>query len=251
MRIIVRDTPTDIAQVVADRIIDRATKNSLAVLGVATGSSPSAVYLALAAADSEAIRSLMIFALDEYVGLPYRCGASYHAVVERQIRVPLGLDPAKVHVPDGMAIDLEAAASAYEHQIRKAGGVGFQILGIGSNGHIAFNEPNSSFDSRTRVVKLDEQTRKDNARFFANANEVPSTALTQGIGTIMEAMEIVLVANGVEKARVVAAAIEGRVEPRVPASVLRNHHEVTVALDAAAASALTTKSRSLVSRHFL
>jgi glucosamine-6-phosphate deaminase len=236
----------DIAQLVADRIADRADTNSLAVLGVATGSSPSAVYRALAAANSNAIRGLEVFALDEYVGLSYSSEASYHAVVDMQIRAPLGLDPAKVHVPDGMATNLNAAADAYERELRKVGGVGLQILGIGSNGHIAFNEPGSSFDSRTRVVTLDDRTRADNARFFANVNEVPATALTQGIGTIMEAAEIILVANGVEKAYAVASAIEGPVGTQVPASVLQRHRNVTFALDAAAASALTVASRSLV-----
>jgi glucosamine-6-phosphate deaminase len=246
IRVIVRESPLEIAKWVADHIVDRAESRSLAVLGVATGSSPSAVYRALAAAESEAIRGLEVFALDEYVGLPYSRNESYHAVVESEIRAPLGLAPAKVHVPGGMAADLDEAADAYERELRDAGGVGLQIVGIGSNGHIAFNEPGSSFDSRTRVVTLNEQTRADNARFFADANEVPATALTQGIGTIMEAREIVLIANGVKKAEAIARAIEGQVDPQVPASVLQNHGNVTIALDEVAASALTARSRSLL-----
>jgi glucosamine-6-phosphate deaminase len=245
-RLIVGDTAAVVAERIADRIVDLANARTLRVLGVATGSSPSAVYLALASRKNDAVRSLELFALDEYVGLEYSLEQSYHAVVEDEIRTPLRVDPARVHVPDGMAADLDRAAKTYEESISRAGGIGFQILGIGANGHIGFNEPGSPFDSRTRRVELTEETRAANSRFFSTAEEVPEAALTQGIGTIMEADEIVLLANGLQKARAIATAIEGPVDPNVPASILQTHPNVTFALDWAAASALSQNDRTLL-----
>lgn len=241
-------TSADTAKLVSDRILDQVNGGAISVLGVATGSSPSAVYLELAAAESKLIRHLEVFALDEYVGLNHWNEASYHAVVEEQISKPLRLDPAKVHVPDGMAVDLDKAAGDYESQLNHAGGVDFQILGIGSNGHIAFNEPGSAFHSRTRAVDLSETTRKDNARFFKTLNDVPSQAITQGIGTVMDAATIVLIAIGEEKAKAVARALQGPINTDSPASALRNHPDVTFVLDRASGSALNRKQMPLASQ---
>ncbi|EZP27879.1 glucosamine-6-phosphate deaminase [Microbacterium oleivorans] len=215
------------------------------VLGVATGSSPQPLYRALAArvhAGLDLSRTTA-FALDEYVGLPVDHPESYHAVIAREVTAPLGLDAERVHVPEGAAADPVAAAARYEAAIVAAGGVDLQILGIGANGHIGFNEPGSDADSRTRIVELAPRTVADNSRFFdGDAGRVPTHALTQGIGTILAAREIVLVAWGESKADAVARAVEGPQTAELPASFLQRHARVTLVLDHAAASKLSPNS---------
>lgn len=214
---------------------------SAPVLGVATGSSPLALYSELEkmvnAGDLDLSRAAA-FALDEYVGLAPGHPESYADVVRRTVTEPLQMDPARVHVPNGFAEDLDAAALAYEDAIDEAGGVDVQILGVGTNAHIGFNEPGSSLNSRTRAVVLAEQTRLDNQRFFASLDEVPTLSLTQGLGTILDAAAIVLVANGAGKADAVAAVVEGPVTAFAPGSVLQLHPDVTVVVDEAAAAKL-------------
>ncbi len=211
------------------------------VLGVATGSSPVQTYQALAGlveAGELDLSEASAFALDEYVGLPKGHPESYHEVIHRTVTVPLGLDPARVHVPDGFADDLEAAGPAYEAAIEAAGGVDIQFLGVGSNGHIGFNEPSSSLSSRTRVKTLTARTREDNARFFDSLDDVPRHCLTQGLGTIMAARHIILMATGEAKAEAIAAVVEGPITAMWPGSVLQLHEDVTVVVDEAAAARL-------------
>jgi glucosamine-6-phosphate deaminase len=207
------------------------------VLGVATGGSPLPVYKALAGhgLDTSAVRA---FALDEYVGLPAGHPESYAEVVRREVTGQLHLDPAKVSVPDGAAADPERAAADYDAAIARAGGVDVQILGIGHNGHLAFNEPGSPLDSRTRVEVLTERTRAANARYFDTPGEVPRRCITQGLGTILEARHLLLVVTGADKAGILAAALTGPVTADCPASVLQLHPHVTVVADEAAASQL-------------
>ena len=178
-------------------------------------------------------------ALDEYVGIPADHPESYLSVITRQVTEPLGLDPDNVFVPDGRAADIPAACAAYEATIRELGGVDIQILGIGANGHIGFNEPTSSFASRTRIKTLAPQTRADNARFFDNPDDVPTHCLTQGLGTIMDARELVLVAQGEAKAEAIAGMVEGPVSSMCPGSVLQFHEHAYVIIDESAASGLT------------
>ena len=154
---------------------------------------------------------------------------------------PLGLDPQLVRVPDGSAEADEASCADYEAAIREAGGVDLQLLGIGSTGHIGFNEPGSAFDSRTRVTELAESTRRDNARFFDSIDDVPTHAATQGIGTILEARQLVLLAFGESKAQAVARAVEGPVTEALPASALQLHPRATIVIDEAAASLLRNR----------
>ena len=212
------------------------------VLGVATGSSPLAAYAALAnmAHSGELdLGEASAFALDEYVGLPPGHPQSYHEVIRRTVTEPLGLDPARVHCPDGFAADLHAAADAYEEAIKGAGGVDVQMLGVGSNGHIGFNEPTSSLSSRTRIKTLAQRTRLDNQRFFDSLDEVPRHCLTQGLGTIMDARNVVLMASGAGKAEAIAAIVEGPVTAMWPGSVLQFHQHATIVLDEDAAARLT------------
>lgn len=211
------------------------------VLGVATGSSPLATYSALAElvqAGSLDVSRLRAFALDEYVGLPTSDERSYAATIRHTVTEQLGLDPAGVHVPDGLADDLVAGCAAYEQAIKDAGGIDVQILGIGGNGHIGFNEPSSSFASRTRLKTLAPRTLEDNKRYFSEGEKVPTHCVTQGLGTIMDARHVVLLANGERKADAVAGAVEGPVSSMCPGSILQHHEHAVVVVDEAAASKL-------------
>lgn len=218
-----------------------------AVLGLATGGSPLPIYKALAehTVDLSAVRG---FALDEYVGLPAGHPESYAEVIRREVTERLHLDPANVAVPDGSAADPERAAADYDAAIAAAGGIDVQVLGIGHNGHLAFNEPGSALDSRTRVEVLTERTREANARYFSTPEEVPVRCITQGLGTIMEARHLLLVVNGADKAGVLAAALNGPVTADCPASVLQRHPHVTVVADEAAASQLAPDSGQVAVR---
>ncbi len=230
----------------ADLVEELLTGRAEPVLGVATGASPLELYAELERRRERMPRGLGAFALDEYVGIDPRDPRSYAGVVRDHVTVPLGLDPRRVHVPDGRAADLAAACRAYEEAIAASGGVDVQIVGIGTNGHIGFNEPGSSFDSRTRVVELAASTREANARYFDEPSEVPTHAVTQGIATILSARRIVLLAAGAAKAEAVAAALEGPVDPACPASALQRHPEVHLVLDPDAASQLRGVAASSV-----
>jgi glucosamine-6-phosphate deaminase len=220
---------------VADAVLALVARRPDAVLGVATGSTPLPVYQALAARGRD-LSHLRAFALDEYVGLPLDHPESYHSVISREVTVPLGLDPARVRVPgDG---PLRTAGEDYDRAIHEAGGVDLQILGIGTDGHIGFNEPGSSLASRTRIKTLTAQTRADNARFFDSIDDVPRHCITQGLGTILEARHLVLLAFGAVKAEALAAAVEGPVTASLPGSVIQLHPHVTVVADEEAASRL-------------
>ncbi len=242
MEVVILPSATEVGVLAARKIMHLLDRKPDAVLGLATGSSPLAIYAALAAHVREGTldaRQVSGFALDEYVGIGVEHPESYAAVIQREVTGPLHLDPERVHVPDGRAGDLEAAAERYEELIRAAGGVDLQILGIGANGHVGFNEPTSSFASRTRIKTLTQRTRADNARFFDSPDDVPTHCLTQGLGTISDARELLLVAQGSRKAAAVAAAVEGPLTSLCPASVLQLHRRVTVVVDEDAAADLT------------
>ncbi|MCS5721131.1 glucosamine-6-phosphate deaminase [Herbiconiux sp. CPCC 203407] len=225
---------------VAEAIERLVAAKADSVLGLATGDTPLPVYRALA----ERVRagldlsSLRGFALDEYVGLPVAHPQSYHSVIANEVVTPLKLDPAAVHVPDGRALGIETAGERYEDAILAAGGVDLQLLGIGTDGHIGFNEPGSSFASLTRVKTLTRQTRADNARFFDSIDDVPVHSITQGLGTILRAKRLVLLAFGAQKAHAVAAAVEGPLTASLPASAIQLHPRATVVVDEEAASML-------------
>lgn len=207
-----------------------------AVLGLATGSTPLTTWGSLAARGLDLSR-VRGFALDEYVGLPPGHPESYRAVITREVVEPLGLTPELVRVPADRG-PLETAGEDYERAIVDAGGVDLQILGIGRTGHIGFNEPGSSFASLTRVKTLTASTRLDNARFFDSVADVPRHCITQGLGTILRARHLVLLAFGQAKAEAVAGAVEGPLTASVPGSAIQLHSHVTVIVDEAAASQL-------------
>ena len=246
MEIVLLPTAEDCGRVVADAV--QATlsaargRGARVVLGLATGSSPQLAYRELVRRHREeglSFAGVRAFLLDEYVGLPAGHPESYRQVIRRDLTDAVGLDPEVVHGPDGSSPDPLRAARQYEEQLSTAGPVAVQLLGIGANGHIGFNEPGSSLASRTRVKTLTEQTRQDNARFFGgDVDAVPRHVLTQGLGTILRAEHLVLVATGEAKAAPVAAAVEGPLSASCPASVLQLHPHVTVVLDEAAGSRL-------------
>ncbi len=240
--IIVRDRREG-ASIVVDAIAGLVRRDPYSILGLATGHSPIPVYEELArrrANEGLHFEHVRAFLLDEYVGLPYGHAGNYRAVIQSEVVEPLGLKDDQVMAPDGGAADVVAACTAYERALGAAGGVDVQLLGIGRDGHIGFNEPGSSLGSRTRLKTLTDKTRNDNARFFAEGIDgVPRHVLTQGVGTISEARHLILLAWGAAKARAVARCVEGPLTAMVPASVLQLHPHATVVVDEEAAAELT------------
>lgn len=236
-----------LASLAADHYARLLTENPQRVFGLATGSSPLRVYDELAArvdAGELSFSQARGFTLDEYLGLPAGHPETYRRVIDAEFVSRVDFAPGAVRGPDGTAADPDAEARAYDAAIAEAGGIDLQILGIGTNGHIAFNEPGAAFDSRTRREELAPQTRADNARFFdGDVDAVPTHCLTQGIGTILEAREIILLASGAGKADAIAQLVEGEVTTLWPATALRSHPNVTLFLDAAAASGLSAEVR--------
>ena len=232
----------EVGRLGADAVTQLLAGRPAAVLGLATGSSPLSTYAELIRrhqAEGLSFAQVTAFTLDEYVGLAADHPQRYRNVIATEFTDHVDLDPAAVHGPDGLAQDLVAACAAYEAALAAAGGVDLQILGIGADGHIAFNEPGSSLASRTRIKTLTPQTRIDNARFFGGDVEaVPVHCLTQGIGTIMAARHLVLLATGRGKAEAIHQLVEGPVSAMWPASVLQFHPHVSVIVDEAAASRL-------------
>lgn len=218
-------------------VIDLLREKPDAVLGLPTGGTPVGFYDALVESGVSLARA-RTFNLDEYMGLPRTHPESYYAFMKRMLYDRTDLRPENCHIPDGNAPDPEAECRRYEEAIRAAGGIDILLLGVGHNGHIGFNEPGSPWDGRTRVVELAERTREANARFFSSIDEVPRRAITMGIGTILEARRILLLASGTGKAPIVKRLVEDEPTPEVPASALHFHPDATVLLDGEAASML-------------
>lgn len=242
MEVIIVDRPQDAAPIVAEAYTRLLARKPAAVLGLATGSTPLGVYAELIRRHREeglSFAEACAFLLDEYVGLPADHPERYRAFIEREFTGRVDLDPARVLGPDGLAEDPEAAGRAYEEAIRAAGGIDIQILGIGADGHLAFNMPMSSLTSRTRLKTLTPKTRQDNARFFdGDIDQVPTHCLTQGLGTIMDSRHAIMLGFGRGKAQAVRECVEGAVSARWPASILQMHPHATVVVDADAAEQL-------------
>jgi glucosamine-6-phosphate deaminase len=235
--VVILDSHEAAGELGAELIARLVTAKPDAVLGLATGSTPLPLWHALAARSLD-LSGVRGFALDEYIGLPPGHPESYRAVITREVVEPLGLTPSLVHVPGDDGGPVEGAGERYERAIAAAGGVDLQVLGIGRTGHIGFNEPGSSLASATRVKTLTEQTRLDNARFFDSLDQVPRHCLTQGLGTILRARHLLLLAFGEAKAEAIAGAVEGPVSSSLPGSAIQLHPLVTVIVDEAAASRL-------------
>lgn len=241
MRIIVAKDYKDMSRKAANVISAQIITKPDCVLGLATGSSPIGLYDQLVEwyekgdLDFSKVSSVN---LDEYRGLDHSHDQSYYYFMHKHLFDHVNIDPANTNVPDGTEPDAEKESKRYEELIASYGGVDLQLLGLGHNGHIGFNEPADAFDKETHCVDLTESTIEANKRFFASADDVPKQAYTMGIGTIMKAKKILVVVSGEDKADIVAKAFCGEVTPQVPASILQFHQDVTVVLDEAAASKL-------------
>lgn len=225
---------------VAKTVFAQIVRKPDSVLGLATGSTPLGVYSLLVEyhARGTDFSRLTTFNLDEYVGLAPDHPQSYHWYMRENFFSKVNIKPDRIFIPNGMAEDLEAECLRYDELIKQAGGIDLQLLGIGSNGHIGFNEPGTEFGTTTHIVDLAESTIRDNARFFESIDQVPTRALSMGIKSIMQAKEVILMASGGSKADAVCAAVKGPVTTAVPASVLQLHPCVTFVVDQAAASRL-------------
>lgn len=237
MEIIVQETKLEATDVAARIIADLLGQKPDAVLGLATGSTPLPLYTRLIEMNLD-WSNVTTFNLDEYIGLPQDHPQTYHTFMWENLFSKVNIDAKNVHIPNGNTPDISAFCREYEERIKEAGGIDLQVLGIGTDGHIGFNEPTSSLASRTRIKTLTEQTCKDNARFFGSEEEVPNHVITMGIGTIMEARTNLLLAFGENKAQAIADAVEGPVTSISPASVLQMHPTVKVCIDAPAAGKL-------------
>jgi len=237
MEIIIQPT-AEAATNIAARLIARLLREKPdAVLGLATGGTPLLLYRELIALKLD-WRKVTTFNLDEYIGIPPQHPQSYHSFMWENLFRHINIAGKNVHIPDGLAKNVPAFCERYEKKIRAAGGIDLQVLGIGTDGHIGFNEPTSSLASRTRIKTLTPQTIRDNARFFGGEDKVPRHGITMGIGTILEARQNFLLAFGGKKACAVAEAVEGPLAAMNPASALQQHPDVKFFLDGQAASRL-------------
>ena len=240
MEIIINENHNALAKIVVDSIEAMVVQKPDSVLGVATGSTPIPIYEELARRVDAGLdlSQLKIFGLDEYVGLDENNEQSYAYFIREHIIEPCKINPENVRLLSGVAPDLKAEAKDFEDAIAAAGGIDLQILGVGHNGHIAFNEPSSSLASRTRRITLTEKTIEANSRFYNSIDEVPHHAISQGIGTILEARHLVMLAYGEEKSDAGKGMIEGPVAAFMPASALQLHPRVSILIDEGAASQL-------------
>jgi glucosamine-6-phosphate deaminase len=241
MEVVITRSPGEVAELAAGIIRRTLEERVEPVIGLATGSSPIPTYRRLIEMhrdDGVSFANVHAVMLDEYVGLPAEHPQSYRAVIRRDLVDHVDLPIERLHGPDVTADDVTAACRHYDEAVTSLG-VDVQLLGIGSDGHIGFNEPGSSLGSRTRIKTLTDETRRDNARFFGSVDDVPRHVVTQGLATISAASHLVLIATGAVKADPIARAVEGPVTATCPASVLQFHPHVTVLLDDAAAGRLT------------
>jgi glucosamine-6-phosphate deaminase len=242
LEVVILRGPEDAGALVGGAVADLLARRPTAVLGVATGSSPLVVYRDLARrhdAGELSFADAQAFLLDEYVGLAPDDPWSYRRSIAQELERHVDFPPGAVRGPDAASADLAAACAAYEDAIAAAGGVDLQLLGVGTDGHIGFNEPGSSLASRTRIKTLTDRTRADNARFFPSLDAVPRHVVTQGVGTILDARHLVLLAFGDAKAEAVVRAVEGPVTAMVPASALQLHPHATVVVDEPAGAHLS------------
>jgi glucosamine-6-phosphate deaminase len=241
MEIVIQPDPQAASLIAAHIVANLVREKPNCVLGLATGSTPIAMYRELARMHRDGLdfSGVTTFNLDEYVGLPPAHPQSYHAFMAENLFQHINVRAENIHLPNGLAEDVPAFCQRYEEQIRAAGGIDLQVLGIGTEGHIGFNEKSSSLASRTRIKTLTEQTRQDNARFFGQPEDVPMHVITMGVGTIMDARQVLLLAFGHNKAKAVAAAVEGPITAMNPASMLQMHPAAKALLDEPAASELS------------
>ncbi|MFH1923902.1 MAG: glucosamine-6-phosphate deaminase [Planctomycetota bacterium] len=241
MQVIISDTYEELSKAAAQTVASTLNSKPDAVLGLATGDTPRGLYKELIRMHKEEgldFSQVTTFNLDEYVGLSSSHPQSYHYFMNENLFKHINIPPQNVYIPSGSTDNYEAFCKWYEQRIADCGGIDLQVLGIGADGHIAFNEPTSSLGSRTRIKTLTKQTIEDNARFFDNPDDVPVYAITMGVGTILEARKIILMANGRSKTGAIEGAIEGPVTSMCTASALQLHEDTIFFLDRDAAAGL-------------
>ncbi len=241
MEVIIRQTYEEMSRLAAGIVVEVLNAKPNAVLGMATGSTPLGLYQELVRLHKDGevdFSRVTTFNLDEYVGLPVNHPQSYHFFMREHFFQHVNIPAQNINIPSGTTSNYPAFCEWYEHRIVECGGIDLQILGIGSDGHIAFNEPGSSMTSRTRLKTLSKQTIDDNARFFDNRDDVPIYAITMGVGTILDARKLILVASGEHKAKAVAQAVEGPITSMITASALQLHRDAKVIVDEEAAGQL-------------
>ncbi len=225
----------------AEIVTNQIRKKPDSVIGLATGSTPLGLYQRLIRNHKEHgldFSKITTFNLDEYVGLSPDHDQSYHYFMWTNLFSHVNVDPSCVYIPQGMADDIDGFCAWYEQKIEQAGGIDLQVLGIGGNDHIAFNEPGSSLGSRTRIKTLTAKTITDNASFFDDPEQVPRYAITMGIGTIMDAKNLLLLGSGEGKAHAIKNTLEGPITAMVPATVVQLHQHAHILIDKAAAASL-------------
>ncbi|AIE61316.1 glucosamine-6-phosphate deaminase [Bacillus methanolicus] len=237
MNILRADNYDQLSKIAASKIIEKVRANPKATIGLATGSTPIGVYKLLIEdhkTNGTTYKQVSTVNLDEYIGISRDDPNSYHYFMREQLFNHIDIPLEQTYIPNGMAEDFLLECTRFESVIHELGGVDVQLLGIGQNGHIGFNEPGTSFKSRTHVVTLAESTRKANSRFFPSLDDVPTHAITMGIATIMDSKEIILLASGASKAKAIARLVHGEVDEDFPASALKLHKNVTIIADIAA-----------------
>lgn len=224
----------EMSQVAADYLLSKVKSSNQLTLGLATGGTPQGLYEALINDHKQnrtSYQHVSSFNLDEYIGLSGKHPNSYYHYMNDHLFKHIDIDSKNTHIPSGKAVDLEKECEAYDEKIRLHGGIDLQILGIGSNGHIGFNEPGTSFDTNTHIVDLAQSTREANARYFDSMDEVPSQAITMGISSIMKSKEILLLVSGEAKQVAMKKLVEGEISENFPASILNRHEHITVIAD--------------------
>lgn len=241
MKLIETTSYDELSQKAAEALISRIMKNPRLNLGLATGSTPTGLYANLIEdhkKNKTSYKEINTFNLDEYIGIAKKDPQSYHYFMCENLFEHIDIPLEQTHIPDGTARDLDEECNRYEQFIKEHGGIDLQVLGIGQNGHIGFNEPGTPFASRTHIITLAESTRKANSRFFDSLAEVPTRAITMGIASIMDSKEIFLLISGSSKAEALARLMNGEISEQFPASVLKKHPNVTIFADKQATALL-------------
>jgi len=241
MKIIITKNYEELSKVAANEMAEIIKSNPKAILGLATGGSPIGMYKELIRMNKEGeidFSTITTVNLDEYIGLSGEHTQSYRYFMNENLFNHINIDKKNTYVPNGLAENIEEECKNYDAKIADLGGTDVQLLGIGNNGHIAFNEPNQELVAGTHLTRLTEDTIKANARFFDSIDEVPKTALTMGLGGIMKSKKIIVIASGEGKAEAVKAMVSGKISTNMPASMLQMHRDVVVIIDEAAAKLL-------------
>jgi glucosamine-6-phosphate deaminase len=240
VEVIIKNNYEEISKLAADYLINTVKAKNDAILGLPTGSTPIGMYQEVINRykDNISFQNVRTFNLDEYVGLDKSNINSYRYFMDENLFSHIDIKEENIHIPNGVATDIEKECINYENLLKTTGQMDIMYLGIGHNGHIGFNEPDEFFEPYTHIVKLTEDTIEANKRFFDNIESVPKTAITMGIKTIMSAKKIILLASGESKAEAISKTVKGKITPRVPASILQLHNDVTLIIDKDAAKFL-------------